>query len=195
MDKKYYLIKEDKRFGPFSVEELAEQGLSPDSRVYVLGASSFKNASEIEELQQFLTPVTESDTEDITPKNNNDEINPKENSLEKEILQEILRQLHDLKDENKRLSEELKTLRNNPTPPYFTSIDEAAQPVSPIDEQSAVATSETDNAWKNELVQPPEIPKEPKPSSGSGCANGCITFIIVILILGFASLIFFALTR
>ena len=51
----YYILENKERKGPFSLEQLAEMGISPDTMVWCKGMANWTKASEVEELAGILT--------------------------------------------------------------------------------------------------------------------------------------------
>lgn len=51
----YYILENKERKGPFSLEQLAEIGISPDTMVWCKGMANWTKASEVEELAGILT--------------------------------------------------------------------------------------------------------------------------------------------
>ena len=54
----YFFIKNNEKFGPFAVEQLLENGLTPDTLVWTDGMAGWEKASTIPELSQLLAPAT-----------------------------------------------------------------------------------------------------------------------------------------
>lgn len=51
----YYILENKERKGPFSLEQLAEMEISPDTMVWCKGMANWMKASEVEELAEILT--------------------------------------------------------------------------------------------------------------------------------------------
>lgn len=53
----YYIIKDNKRQGPFSIERLKESGISADTKVWREGLDTWTDAGNVPELAEFAIPV------------------------------------------------------------------------------------------------------------------------------------------
>ena len=53
----YYLAQNGQKAGPFSVEQLLQNGLNPNSLVFTQGMTAWTKASEVPELAAALAPA------------------------------------------------------------------------------------------------------------------------------------------
>ena len=53
--KEYFISKNNKKLGPFTIEELQEEGIDMNTLVWKHGMSDWKKANEFEELQDMLS--------------------------------------------------------------------------------------------------------------------------------------------
>lgn len=53
----YYLVKDGQRLGPFSIEQLVQNGLTPDSLVFAQGMQNWTKAGEVAELATVFAPA------------------------------------------------------------------------------------------------------------------------------------------
>lgn len=113
--KKYYLKKGEELTGPFSVDELAAQGLLPSDRLFATGWTEFRTASDIPELEETLKNVR------ITGKS------------ESEMLSKLMERLDSLEQQNKQLLREVSSLKadtpeaDSRTPPPAPSQPDVSQ--------------------------------------------------------------------
>ena len=53
----YYLAKNGQKAGPFTIEQLVQNGLTPESLVFTQGMTAWTKASEVAELASVLKPT------------------------------------------------------------------------------------------------------------------------------------------
>ena len=62
--KQYYVVSFGHKQGPYSLDELAYQGITPETMIWVVGIPDPCPASEIDELRPFLKQQSEATPQD-----------------------------------------------------------------------------------------------------------------------------------
>ena len=181
--KKYYLKKGEELTGPFSVDELAAQGLLPSDRLFATGWTEFRTASDIPELEETLKNVR------ITGKS------------ESEMLSKLMERLDSLEQQNKQLLREVSSLKADT--PEADSRTPPPAPSQPDVSQLRAWDEYMNRDSKEKSVKPEPLPpydpakdtskstvpakdlallREKKSSTNIGCIFLCILALIVCII-------------
>lgn len=180
--KKYYLKKGEELTGPFSVDELAAQGLLPSDRLFATGWTEFRTASDIPELEETLKNVR------ITGKS------------ESEMLSKLMERLDSLEQQNKQLLREVSSLKADT--PEADSRTPPPAPSQPDVSQLRAWDEYMNRDSKEKSVKPEPLPpydpakdtskgtvpakdlalREKKSSTNIGCILLCILALIVCII-------------
>ena len=183
--KKYYLKKGEELTGPFSVDELAAQGLLPSDRLFATGWTEFRTASDIPELEETLKNVR------ITGKS------------ESEMLSKLMERLDSLEQQNKQLLREVSSLKADT--PEADSRTPPPAPSQPDVSQLRAWDEYMNRDSKEKSVKPEPLPpydpakdtskgtipakdlalRKKKSSTNIGCIFLCILALIVCIIVIF----------